>query len=191
MPRSADSTVYTLRFRRLLGPHETNDSPVRPLRTGLPHASSAKRFSSSMPSALRKRNKRNHAFLSRRHASSPIGGFLVGIRCDPGNKMTQPIQPEKAFFKDGGSIPNNKLPLLLYRLVFSPETRDLASVIEERFTGNCWTASWRASVFPFHHFHSTTHEALAVYRGSARMCAFLLPRERLRWFSAPRSVRNP
>ena len=60
----------------------------------------------------------------------------MGIRCDPGNKMTQPIQPEKAFFKDGGSIPNNKLPLLLYRLVFSPETRDLASVIEERFTGN-------------------------------------------------------
>ena len=84
-------------------------------------------------------------------------------------KMTQPIQPEMAFFKDDGSIPNNMLPLLLYRLVFSQETRDLASVIEERFTGNCWTASWRASVFPFHHYHSTTHEALAVYRGSATL----------------------
>jgi uncharacterized protein YjlB len=30
------------------------------------------------------------------------------------------------------------------------------------------TGSWRASVFPFHHYHST-HEVLAVYRGTASL----------------------
>jgi uncharacterized protein YjlB len=83
--------------------------------------------------------------------------------------MTQPIQPEKVFFKDDGSVPNSKLPLLVYRQAFSSDTRDLPNKIEEQLTGNSWIASWRASVFPFHHYHSTTHEALGVYRGSATL----------------------
>ena len=81
--------------------------------------------------------------------------------------MAQPIQPEKAYFKDDGSIPNNAVPLLLYRQAFAPDTPDLPSAIEERFAKNNWTGSWRASVFPFHHYHSTTHEVLGVYRGTA------------------------
>ena len=73
------------------------------------------------------------------------------------NLMAQPIQPEKAYFKDDGSIPNNALPLPLYR---QSDTPDLPSAIEERFAKNNWTGSWRAGVFPFHHYHSTTHEVL-------------------------------
>ena len=84
------------------------------------------------------------------------------------NLMAQPIQPEKAYFKDDGSIPNNVLPLLLYRQAFAPDTPGLPSAIEERFAKNNWTGSWRAGVFPFHHYQSTTHEVLAQNGREAR-----------------------
>src|SRR6202453_5301219 len=71
------------------------------------------------------------------------------------------VQPEAVFFQDDGAIPNSSLPLLLYRQAFSPDTTFLASVIEKRFCENDWMGAWRAGVFPFHHYHSTTHEVLA------------------------------
>ena len=83
--------------------------------------------------------------------------------------MAEPIQPERAYFKDDGRIPNSALPLLLYRQAFASGTRDLVSAIKERFAKNNWTGSWRASVFRFHHYHSTTHEVLAVHGGAATL----------------------
>ena len=79
------------------------------------------------------------------------------------------IQPESIVFEDDGSIPNSELPFLLYRRAFSPDTPDLAAVIEQRFAEYSWTGSWRAEVFPFHHYHSTSHEVLGVYRGRATL----------------------
>ena len=56
-----------------------------------------------------------------------------------------------------------------YREAFGPDTKDLASVIEQRFAENDWTGSWRAGVYPFPHYHSTSHEALGVFSGSATL----------------------
>jgi uncharacterized protein YjlB len=39
--------------------------------------------------------------------------------------------------------------------------------MEERFLANHWTNSWRNGIYTFHHFHSTSHEVLGIYRGSA------------------------
>src|SRR6266481_5442391 len=58
------------------------------------------------------------------------------------------VDPQQLVFKDDSSIPNNTLPLLLYREAFAPDTKDLASVIEQRFAENDWTGSWRAGVYP-------------------------------------------
>jgi uncharacterized protein YjlB len=47
------------------------------------------------------------------------------------------------------------------------ENRDPASSLEERFAANHWTDSWRNGIYPFHHYHSTSHEVLGIYQGSA------------------------
>src|SRR6478752_5830485 len=76
-------------------------------------------------------------------------------------------QPTSVLFKDDGSIPNSRYPVLLYRGAITLENRDPASSLEERFAANHWTNSWRNGIYPFHHYHSTSHEVLGVYQGSA------------------------
>ena len=69
---------------------------------------------------------------------------------------------------DDGAIPNNpELPLLVYRQAVDLPDGDPATVFEALFTANGWPAAWRNGIHPFHHFHSTAHEALGVYRGTA------------------------
>jgi uncharacterized protein YjlB len=75
-------------------------------------------------------------------------------------------QPESAAFKDDGVIPNNRLQLLLYRGVLPPGGADPATKVVQQFAANNWTNSWRNGIYPFHHYHSTSHEVLGVYRGS-------------------------
>jgi uncharacterized protein YjlB len=75
--------------------------------------------------------------------------------------------PDTAAFKDDGTIPNSRYPLLLYRGVIELETTDPAGQIEDQFAANNWTNSWRNGIYPFHHYHSTSHEVLGIYRGSA------------------------
>ena len=99
-------------------------------------------------------------------------GFIILLLIGGGSLMGQQpkeVEPQQLVFKDDGSIPNNTLPLLLYREAFGPDTKDLASVIEQRFAENDWTGSWRAGVYPFPHYHSTSHEVLGVFSGSATL----------------------
>lgn len=67
-------------------------------------------------------------------------------------------------FDDDGGIPNSPLPTLIYRGVEA--ARDAASC-EALFDGNGWVPDWRDGIFSFHHFHSTTHEALGIVSGHA------------------------
>jgi uncharacterized protein YjlB len=75
--------------------------------------------------------------------------------------------PDTAEFKDDGTIPNSRYPLLLYRGVINVGRTDPAGQIEDHFASNNWTNSWRNGIYPFHHYHSTSHEVLGIYRGSA------------------------
>ena len=75
------------------------------------------------------------------------------------------VEPATFLFEDDDSIPNNpKLPLLFYAGVFDDVTPEL---IEETFHANQWGNNWRASVFPFPHYHTEAHEALGCFIGSA------------------------
>lgn len=65
-------------------------------------------------------------------------------------------------------IPNNaRLPLLVYPAAVRLDVPDPASVFEHLFASNDWVGSWRNGIFPYHHYHSTSHEVLGIYSGSA------------------------
>lgn len=68
-----------------------------------------------------------------------------------------------------GRCPNNDLwPALHYSLALGDEGAN-ASAYEERFAANGWLGAWRNGVFAFHHYHTTAHEVLGIYRGWARV----------------------
>jgi uncharacterized protein YjlB len=70
--------------------------------------------------------------------------------------------------KDDGTIPNNEdLPLLVYEDAIRLPQEDAASIMEEVFSLNRWGKSWRNGVYGYHHYHSTAHEVLGVYSGTA------------------------
>lgn len=79
------------------------------------------------------------------------------------------MKPEKFFFEDNGVIPNNKLPLLLYRNTFEKRGGEGAAWLEEQFEKNNWLNAWRNGVYSYHHYHSTSHEVLGVYCGNANL----------------------
>lgn len=71
-------------------------------------------------------------------------------------------------FFDDGTYPNSALPLLFYEEAVSRGAAD-PEAMEALFAANGWPPAWRASVFTYHHYHSTAHETLGVASGSARL----------------------
>lgn len=69
-------------------------------------------------------------------------------------------------------LPNTsiqKKPLLIYHSAFHPSAS--ASAIEAHFSNvGVVTPQWRYTMYSQSHFHSTTHEVLAVASGRARLC---------------------
>lgn len=78
------------------------------------------------------------------------------------------ITPDQLHLKPNGWMPNNALPVLLYRAIM-PVGDGLADSMERLFTANGWPPQWRNGVFPFHHYHSTAHEVLGFARGHAEI----------------------
>jgi len=72
--------------------------------------------------------------------------------------------------EDDGTFPNSpEFPLLIYRDAIQFNQGDPASTAGRIFHSNNWTNSWRNGIYSFHHYHSTAHEVLGVYSGSARV----------------------
>ncbi|WP_018664684.1 cupin domain-containing protein [Heyndrickxia acidiproducens] len=70
------------------------------------------------------------------------------------------------YFDDDGTIPNNPtLPVLLYHSVFKGHEDQ----IKTTFQKHNWKNNWEWTIFPYHHFHSNSHEVLGVSRGHAQV----------------------
>ena len=71
-------------------------------------------------------------------------------------KQPQEITINTLNFDDDGQIPNNPyLVVLVYQNVFS-ETDDLSHILST----NQWGNTWEGGIFPYHHYHSNSHEVL-------------------------------
>lgn len=76
------------------------------------------------------------------------------------------VTVETHVFEGNGRMPNSRLPLLVYRDVFQSR----AAEMEARLRTNEWHPIWHSPIglFPRHHFHSQSHELIAVIRGEIR-----------------------
>jgi uncharacterized protein YjlB len=81
-----------------------------------------------------------------------------------GAAQAAPREPETQLLPDAGAFPNSRYPALVYRAVLAGGG-DLAAGFEQLFESNGWTGSWRNGLYRTHHYHSTAHEVLGVYRG--------------------------
>jgi uncharacterized protein YjlB len=93
-------------------------------------------------------------------------------------KNTQPNNPPMKIkeprvitrlLKDAGSIPNSRLPVLIYQGALDLPKDDPAAAIEALIHANQWGNDWRNGIYAYHHYHSTAHETLLVYGGSAKV----------------------
>jgi uncharacterized protein YjlB len=81
------------------------------------------------------------------------------------------IEPLTMTFEDDGSVPNNpRLPLLVYRTCIDLKgIADADRLIADTFTRNHWGETWRNGIYPYVHYHSTTHEVMGIARGRAKV----------------------
>jgi uncharacterized protein YjlB len=79
------------------------------------------------------------------------------------------IQPLTFIFGDDGLVPNNAIPLLVYKRALELDSRAPEASIEKLFSANGWGAMWRNGVYDYVHYHATVHEVLGVARGHARV----------------------
>ena len=59
-------------------------------------------------------------------------------------------------------VPNNTLPVLLYRGVLAANTAEKPKLFRERFKENGWTGLWTDTIYDYMHFHSNAHEVLGI-----------------------------
>ena len=81
------------------------------------------------------------------------------------------LTPQSFILQPNGWVPNNpRLPALFYKGAIKPaRDGDPAALFEALFRRNGWPPQWRNSVYGFHHYHSTAHEALGFAAGRARL----------------------
>jgi uncharacterized protein YjlB len=75
--------------------------------------------------------------------------------------------PETLLLRPNGWVPNNlATSALLYRGVLPACDADAIEAVLRQYG---WPLDWRDGVYPYHHYHSTAHEALVCGAGSARL----------------------
>lgn len=79
------------------------------------------------------------------------------------------LKPANFVFADDGLVPNNPLPLLIYKGAVDLENASPEKAIEDLFGANGWGDMWRNGIYDYLHYHATVHEALGIARGHARV----------------------
>ncbi|MBS1586080.1 MAG: hypothetical protein JSS82_11115 [Bacteroidetes bacterium] len=80
-----------------------------------------------------------------------------------------PRQPQLYFLQDDGLFPNSQLPVVLYKEVLKLPAFFAAHTVRKLFQINKWTNNWRNGIYVYDHYHSITHEAMAVVKGDTQL----------------------
>ncbi len=71
---------------------------------------------------------------------------------------------------DDGTYPNNALhPLVIYKGAIRLSEKNPDREVKALLKTNNWHNAWTNGIYEYHHYHSITHEVLAVIQGSARV----------------------
>lgn len=73
--------------------------------------------------------------------------------------------PRTLLLAPGQTMPNSRLPVLIYSAAAEPG----AASLDRLFEGNGWGGLWHNGVYDFDHFHSNAHEVLGIARGTATL----------------------
>ena len=96
-----------------------------------------------------------------------MGASTSNVKRQAG-ELCQPATVHAHQLRDDGLIPNNpNLPLLIYEGALNLPEHAAAEAVEDLVRVNEWGGSWRNGIYDYHHYHSTAHEVLVVYCGSA------------------------
>jgi uncharacterized protein YjlB len=79
------------------------------------------------------------------------------------------LEPLTFIFEDDGLVPNNSMPLLVYRRAIHVDNDHPEKTIEGLFGANGWGQMWRNGVYDYLHYHATVHEVIGIARGHARV----------------------
>jgi uncharacterized protein YjlB len=77
--------------------------------------------------------------------------------------------PQALTLQPGDTMPNSRLPVLIYRQALGQDATNKAGDFDRLFEANGWRGIWRDGVYDFDHYHSTSHEVLGVSRGTAKL----------------------
>jgi len=73
------------------------------------------------------------------------------------------------FLKGDERFPNNNLPVLLYKKAIHLPLLFKGRFAKMLFTKHHWTNNWRNGIYTFDHYHSNTHEVMAVIKGATTL----------------------
>ena len=71
--------------------------------------------------------------------------------------------------KDDGTFPNSALPVLHYVNVLNLPALFSSWQVKRQFAKNGWTNAWVAGIFTYDHYHSNSHEVLAIIKGETTL----------------------
>jgi uncharacterized protein YjlB len=74
-------------------------------------------------------------------------------------------QPRQYFIHDNGIFPNSILPVLYYPNGLQLPLLFSAMHVKKIFEKNDWGNNWRSGIYTYHHYHSITHEVMAIIKG--------------------------
>ena len=63
-------------------------------------------------------------------------------------------------------IPNSELPVIVYPGGFPTDKPNLKDRVAKRLQTSGWGNTWVSGIYPYHHYHSNTHEVLVMLSGN-------------------------